>query len=204
MAGKAETTKRIVDTALSLAAEQGWRDTSLNTIADGAGVSLSELHKHYRSRVAILVAYVERIDGAVLAGGTKADRQDTPRDRLFDVLMRRFDALKPHKAGVRAVLRDLGRDPLSLVCLLPCFARSMAWTLEAAGIGSGGVRGRLRARGLGVVYLSALRAWFEDETDDMAKTMVALDRALDRADSAVRSAPFRCLGGSEKEAAPAG
>jgi AcrR family transcriptional regulator len=203
MAEKAETTKRIVDTALNLAAEQGWRDTSLNDIADAAGVSLSDLHRHYGSRVAILAAYIERIDGILLAGA-KADLEDTPRDRLFDVLMRRFDALGPHKAGVRAVARDLSRDPLSLACLLPCFARSMAWTLEAAGIGSGGLRGRLRARGLGLVYLSALRAWFEDETDDLAKTMAALNRALDRADSAVKSAPFGCLGGSEKEAAPVG
>ncbi len=70
--------------------------------------------------------------------------------------------------------------------------------LEAAGIGGGGVRGRLRARGLGLIYLSTVRAWFRDDQADMAKAVSALDRALDRADFLVKSAPFiNCLGAPE-------
>lgn len=203
MAGKAETSKRIVDRALALAADRPWRDISLGDIAEAAAVGLPELHKHYGSKTAILVAFIERTDGEVLAGSEAArnacDPEKTPRDRLFDVLMRRLEALSPHKAGVKSVAQSLSSDPLSLSCLMPCYARSMAWMLEAAGIGGSGVRGRLRARGLGLVYLSAVRAWFRDDQADMAKTIAALDRALDRADSLVKSAPFtNCLGAPER------
>lgn len=202
MAGKAETSKRIVDRALALAADRPWRDISLGDIAEAAAIGLPELHKHYGSKTAILVAFIERIDGEVLAGSeaarTASDPEKTHRDRLFDVLVRRLEALKPHKAGVQSVARSLSSDPLSLACLMPCYARSMAWMLESAGIGGSGVRGRLRARGLGLVYLSTLRAWFRDDQADMAKTRAALDRALGRADFLVKSAPFlNCLGASE-------
>lgn len=199
MAGKAATAGRIVECAMALAAEQGWRHTGLGDIAAAADVSLAELHTHFGSKTAILAAFVDQIDGAVLAGVTPQDSVDeegegeSVRDRLFDVLMRRFDALKPHKDAIRRISRDLARDPLAMICFLPHQARSLAWMLESAGVSSAGVRGRLRARGLGLVYLSALRAWFRDDTEDMSATMAALDRALGQADAAVRSAPFRCL-----------
>ena len=135
----------------------------------------------------------------MLSGGTGTDSDESTRDRLFDVVMRRLDALRPHKAGVRAVVIGLRRDPLSLVCMMPCFARSMAWMLEAAEVSGGGVSGRMRVRGLGIIYVSVLRTWFRDDSEDMAKTMATLDRALERADAAVKSAPFGCLGRAEKE-----
>jgi hypothetical protein len=53
--------------------------------------------------------------------------------------------------------------------------------LEAAGIGSGGLKGCLRVRGLALIYLTAARAWLGDDTEDLAPTMAALDRALMRA-----------------------
>ncbi len=205
MAGKAETTKRILDSTMKLAAEHGWRATGLGDIADAANVSLVELNKHYGSKTEILAAFIERTDAKVLAENAKAgasttaaessteDEEESARDRLFDVLMCRFDALTPHKAAIQRVARDLARDPLALFCLLPHQARSLAWMLEGAGISSSGISGRLRARGLGLVYLSAMRAWFKDDSEDLSATMGALDRALGRADTAVRSAPFRCL-----------
>ena len=58
----------------------------------------------------------------------------------------------------------------------------MGWTLEAAGVGSAGRIGALRWVGLAAVYLEAFRAWARDESEDMARTMAALDRALARAD----------------------
>lgn len=203
MAGKAETTKRIIECSMALAAEHGWRNTSLGDISEAASLSLAELHKHYGSKTDILAAFIERTDGAVLAGVGKAvakptdanggDEPESVRDLLFDVLMRRLDALKPYKSAVRCIARDLARDPLGLLCLLPHQARSLAWMLESAGVSSAGVRGRVRTRGLGLVYLSALRAWFRDDSEDLGPTMAALDRALGQAEAAVLSAPFRCL-----------
>ena len=48
------------------------------------------------------------IDRQVLAGGDADMAEEPPRERLFDVLMRRLEALAPHKAAVRSLLRSAG------------------------------------------------------------------------------------------------
>ena len=180
-----EPAAHVIDVALGLAAEKGWRDLALGDIAAAAGLSLAQLYALYPSKAAILGAYSRSIDNAVLAeaevpeGGGAAE---SAKDRLFDLLMRRFDKLDAHKAGMLRIAEDTGRDPLSLVCSLARLDRSMAAMLEAAGISADGLGGLLRVKGLAAVYLAGLRAWFRDESADKAKTMAALDRALSRAE----------------------
>jgi AcrR family transcriptional regulator len=178
--GHPGTSQHVIDTALSLAAEKGWRDLALADIAQAAGMSLAELYALHPSKQAILDAYRRGIDRAVLADTEVPE--GSAKDRLFDVLMRRLDKLEPHKAGLLRIGEDSAHDPLAVVCGLGRLEHSMAAMLEAAGISAGGLRGVLRTKGLSAVYLSALRAWFKDETADKSKTMVALDKALGRAE----------------------
>ena len=183
----ADPASHVIDVALDLAAEKGWRDLALSDIAEAAGLSLAGLYALYPSKAAILSAYSRSIDNAVLAdlpapGSTPESAPESAKDRLFDLLMRRFDKLDAHKEGMLRIAEDTGRDPLSLVCSLARLDRSMAAMLEAAGISAEGLGGLLKVKGLGAVYLAGLRAWFRDESEDMAKTMAALDRALSRAE----------------------
>jgi AcrR family transcriptional regulator len=181
-AARPDRAERIVDAAMALAAERRWREISLSDIAAQAKLELVELYDHYPSKVAILAALSRRIDRLVLAGLEADDAAEPPRERLLDVIMRRLEALSPYKAALGSVLRGTGCDPLALVCLGPRFLRSMAWSLEAAGIGTSGPRGRLRIKGLALIYLSTLRVWLRDDSDDMGATMAHLDRALRRAE----------------------
>ena len=172
---------RAVDAALALAAERGWRHVTLGDIAREAKLPLGELYTLYPGRSAVLAAFARRIDGIVLADGEAEG--DSARERLFEVLMRRFDALRPHKAAVEAILRDGGADPLAALCGVSGLVRSMAWMLEAAGIRSHGIRGRARARGLALLYLATMRVWLSDDSPDMSRTMASLDKRLSRAES---------------------
>ncbi len=172
----------IVDNALELAAIEGWAHTSLNDIAAATGLSLAALHSTYPSKTAIVAAYTTRVDEAVLNHIDPELADKSSRERLFDVLMNRFDAMNPHKEAVRSILRAstsdveaLARGPLSLY-------RSMRWMMEAANIPSSGVRGQLRIKGLALIYLTVLRTWFNDDSEDMSRTMASLDRQLNRAD----------------------
>ena len=187
--GSGTARDRILDAALVFAEREGWRKASLGAIAGEAGVPLHELYGEFRSRAAILSALMARTDAGVLADTPSADADETPRDRLFEVLMRRFDALKPHRAALKAIARDLGSDPPTAVCSAPAFLRSMAWMLEASGLSSAGIRGRFRVRALAVLYLCVLRVFVRDDSEDLAKTMAALDRRLRQAE------PWLGLGG---------
>lgn len=185
MVKKAELPRHIVVTALDLAATQGWRDTTLADIAAAAKLSLADVHAHYASKAAILAAFSKQIDAEVLAREDAELAGQPPRDRLFDVMMRRFDALAPHQAAVRAIVRDSLGDPAAALPAACTLAASMAWMLEVARLGASGLRGVLRIKGLAVVYVSVLCVWLDDDSEDMAKTMAALDRRLRQAESLV-------------------
>ncbi len=178
-----EPLSALIAAALRLAATQGWRDTTLADIAAEAGLGLAEVRGLVGSRDGVLAAFVRRIDTEVLAGTAPELAAEPPRDRLFDVLMRRFEALKPHRDGVRAILRAERGDPCALACGGLRLLRSMGWMLEAAGIAPTGLLGRIRVKGLAAVYLAALRVFLDDDSADLGRTMAALDRGLRRAES---------------------
>jgi AcrR family transcriptional regulator len=172
---------RLVDAALRLAAGQGWRATSLAAIAAEAGLPLDQAYAACPSKHAILAAFQRRIDRAALAGPAP-ESDASARDRLFDILMRRFDALQPHRPALRAILRDSLGDPATLFAA-PGLLRSMRWMLEASGVSTAGWRGRLRVHALAGLYLAVLRVFLEDDSPDLARTMAALDRRLRRGES---------------------
>ncbi len=182
MVKKAEIPDHVIETAMGLAAETGWRTLSLAEIADAAKLPLSKVYPVFSSKQAILDAFSRRIDAAVLAAEAPDSREGAARDRLFDVLMRRFDALGPYRAALGNIVFDQACDPLSALCSLCQLRRSLACTLEAAMLSAGGLRGAIRIKGLGVVYLATFRVWLRDDSPDMAPTMAALDRHLRRLD----------------------
>jgi AcrR family transcriptional regulator len=195
-----------IEAALALAAIQGWRHTTMADIAARSGLSLAELLARFATKEAILAAYMQRLDGAMLAGESpdSNDAGEDSRDRLFETIMRRLDAMTAHKDALRNILRDLPYSPLS-ACSLAAgpFNRSTRWMLAAAGLDGGGLIAELRRRGLGLIYLAAVRAWLDDDTQDLSKTMAALDRRLRQAESLWHFVK-RPAGKAEAEAKPAG
>ncbi len=193
MVKKTQVPQHILDAALALAGEKGWGRVSLADIAARSRMPLPEVYAEFPSKVAIVDALLDQVDHAMLVGPVEAE--GSVRDRLFDVVMRRIDAMKPYKDGLRALMRDGGGDPVTALCGARRFLRSMALLLEAAGISASGLRGLMRIEGMSVVYLYTLRAWMRDDSADAAVTMAALDRALRRAET-LASLLWRGSGGA--------
>lgn len=187
-AGKAKLKARLVDAALTLAETKGWRDLSMAEIAEAAGVPLAEALKVTPSKTAILSAFSQKIDAQVLNDVEDEAGDEPARDRLFDVLMSRYDLLWTYRPALRAILGDLPTDPGALVGAMSPALESVQWMLEAADIDTSGVRGALRVRAIGVIYAANLRVWLNEESKDMAKTMADLDRRLRRAESLMEQA----------------
>ena len=182
---------RVLDAALKLASDMRWRDISMEMIADESGASLARVYALFPSRMALLTAFIRRTDLAVLAEHDFGDVSEPVRERLLDVMMRRLDALATYKGAVASITRDLGGDPGALLCAGPAFMNSMAWSLEAAGVSASGLPGMMRTKGLAAIYLSAIRVWLRDETQDQSETMAYIDKKLKRAESAMSMMPFR-------------
>jgi AcrR family transcriptional regulator len=193
--------ERVIAAFMALLAERSFEDIGLADIAGRANLSLAELRDLFDGKVAILAARTKAIDRAVL-GGADADADmadEPPRERLFDVLMRRFEAMANDKGAVRSLMTSARRNPGLALELNQLAVNSQQWMLTAAGIGASGPRGVLRAQGLAVMFAQVARTWVDDDDPGLARTMSALDRALARAqrlsgllDDAFRLAELPC------------
>jgi AcrR family transcriptional regulator len=169
---------RIIDAALTLIAAQGWRDVSLAAVAREAGLPVLRVHRAFPSRAAILCGLLRRVDEAALAEPLDAEAGEKPRDQVFDLLMRRFDALKPYRDAMTVLRRDLPADPCTALMLGGALLHSMRLMLEGAGIVTHGLSGMIAVKLTAASYLSAAHTWGRDESPDLAPTMAVLDRRL--------------------------
>ncbi len=183
-AAPAEPRERIIEAFMTLVAERGLVDTGLADIATAADVSLAELRAAFPGKLAILAAFSKRIDEAVLAQGPAEG--EGAKDRLFDILMRRLDALAPYKPALKRMARTARRSP-GFAAVLHCMAgRSQRWMQVAAGVDRGGLPGAIAREGGVLVFARTLGVWLDDDDPDLAKTMKTLDEALGRGDRAMR------------------
>jgi AcrR family transcriptional regulator len=164
---------------------RGWHGVTMGRVAEEAGVTLAALRGRARTPLDLLLLHGREADRAVLAG-TVRGQGGSPRDRIFDVLMRRLDAMQPHRPGILRLLADMRRDPFLALFLAPHLLVSMGWMLEAAELDAALPGGAWRAPGLAAVWLAAVGAWQADDSPDLGATMAALDRALDRAERIAR------------------
>jgi AcrR family transcriptional regulator len=203
--------QKIVDALMQLVSDRDFGAIGLADIAERAGFTLAQLRQTYDGKFAILEDFGRRIDAEVLGEEDDGMAGEPVRDRLFDVLMRRLDALAPYKAAVAGLMRSARRDPLLAAALNANALRSQHWMLTAAGLDRGGLIGLARAQALGIAYAGVLRVWLEEEDPALPKTMKSLDEALKRLERVGRTVeraekalgPFaRCLTGNRRRAAP--
>jgi AcrR family transcriptional regulator len=184
-AAKGDSRSRIIDALLALAAEEPFEQISISAICARAHVSLADFRDAFPSKGAVLAGFSKRLDRIVLQEQTLDLAAEDAKERLFDVLMRRLDAMKPHREGLREVAQWLRRDPLAALAVNQVVINSMRFMLEAAAIESGGGAGALKLQGLALAWARITDVWLEDEEPELSKTMAALDRELSRGERLV-------------------
>jgi AcrR family transcriptional regulator len=169
---------RIIEAAMARIADDGWRRVSLAAIAEAAGLPILRVYRTFPSKSAILCGFTRRIDEAVLAAPVEVAPDERPRDRIFDLLMRRFDALQPYKPALVRLRRELPFDPPAALATGAGLLHSIAWMLEAAGISTTGIGGLIAVKLTAGAYFMTQRVWIGDDSPDLAPTMAELDRRL--------------------------
>ena len=200
----------IVDALLTLAAEQRFEDITISAVCAAANVSLADFRDAFPSKGAVLAGFSRRLDRAVLERGSEHNLDEGAKERLFDVLMRRLDAMAPYRDGLRGVFGWLRRDPTSLLEMNRLTVNSLRFMLEAAEIDSDGPAGALKLQGLALAWGRVFTIWLEDAPPDFAKSMAALDRELTRGERMVAgldrldrfTAPLRSLVMRRRRAEP--
>jgi AcrR family transcriptional regulator len=194
---KGDPRARIVDALLALAAEKRFEEISIAEIAGRAQVSFADFRDAFPSKGAILAGFARRIDRAALSGGDASLDHASKRDRLFDALMRRLDAMAPYREALREIVAWLKRDPIAALAMNASVVNSLRFALASAGIDNEGVSGAIKLQGLALAWTRIVGVWLDDSEPDLSKTMAELDRELTRGERAVAA-----VEGLERFAAP--
>ena len=192
----------VVDALMRLAADRPWDDIEITDIVQEAGITLQEFRELFPSKGAVLGALSRMIDQQVLAGSSDDLAGEPARERLFDVFMRRIDALTPYKAALRRIAYAVRGEPLTLLALNGMALNSQRFMLAAAGIGTEDSLGTLKLQGAVLAFANTLETWFEDDDPHLARTMARLDRELRRGERIIEraedvrrvTAPLRAIG----------
>lgn len=170
---------KLIQSSLELAAVQSWADISMHDIAAHAGVDIENAMALCPDKDSVFMAYCRQVDWQIEENlnGAFADG-DTQRDKLFDIMMERFDILNENRAGVISIVNAVTMNPIHGLNSLPNLCQSATFMAGFSDMDINGWRGALTVAGLCGVYLNALRAWVSDDTPDMATTMASVDKGL--------------------------
>ncbi len=186
---------KALQTGLELAAARDWSSVTLLEIAHTADLDLKALYE-LDGRAAITDALDRWADQAMFTD--PVDMEDTPRERLFEVIMRRFEALEPFRPGVLSLMKARDKMPFRRAALLGARKRSAHWALVCAGLdGTSGPEQVFNEIGLVWSLRQTELAWRRETDANFTMTMATLDEALlgleerrDRARRFFSNAPF--------------
>ena len=165
--------KQLAEAALSVIARNGWKRTTLDAIAAKGRISL----KACKSKNDVLPHIVRYMDEKMLdAIGDASD--GSLHDRLFEILMARFDAFQGHRKAMLSIFGAMPTDPVAALRVIPCIRNSAGLVIARSGLTGCKVTNTLAL--LGVMAATA-RAWSGDDSADLSLTMSALDKHLTKA-----------------------
>ena len=166
----------------NILAIKGLGKVRLTAIAEELDIPLADLYAQYPSVQAILACFADSVDKAMIDQHDNSESA-SKRERYFDMIMTRFDALQAYREGVKRWITDLKNHPDLWVETLYRMDRSMSLMLDLA---KDSPLFPVKKLGITAIYLTTLHSWLEDESADMSKTMSALDTALGRGEMVVK------------------
>lgn len=168
----------IIEATMRLAARRRFEDVTITDIAHEAGVSLADFRDIFPSKGAVIGSFSRKIDRKVLDNLVSDYASEPARERIYDVLRHRLEALAPYRESLESIAHWAARDPLAASALNRETVNSMRFMLEAADIDCEGTAGALKLQGLAISWSGVLDAWFED--GNMSAALDRLERALER------------------------
>ena len=183
---------KAVRAALDLAKDRGWGEIGLSDIAAAANVGLADLRREFTCKSDILRAFQAEVDAEVLAKARVAGEAQSPRDRLFDAIMTRFEVMQPYKQALKRIAAYLRCRPGEAAPLLCGSLASQYWMLASAGAKLNGPGGALRVAGLTAIYGKVFQVWLDDDTPSLDRTMAALDKRLGKGERLLSGIEAAC------------
>ncbi|MEI8296068.1 MAG: hypothetical protein WCG04_06065 [Alphaproteobacteria bacterium] len=168
----------VIKASWRIAEMQGLDGLTPEIIAAEASTDAQRLRQIFPTRSHILLSLMHDVFenlAATVVG-------EHPRDNLFDLIMAHFDGLQNHRPAVVRLYNDITtlRHLDLLVRLRKPYWQQASAVLTTAGVPTDDLLGFGKVSMVALLGLWLLTVWVSDESDDLAKTMAALDQGLHR------------------------
>lgn len=169
-------------------AKYGYNSFDPNFILDEMNVNAKDLPYPLKTKEDVLILFEEHITDQLLeVSNDLFDGSENAKEKLFELLMERFDLMEPYKDGLHEIFKSLPANPILILKSLPSF-KDMAFTmLDLADADMSFPLSEMKIIGFTYVYLRSVKNWFEDDTVDQGKTMAAIDKHLTFAESITKT-----------------
>lgn len=172
----------ILSATLEVASLHPWEFVSMGEIADSAGIGVKDVTSIFPTKSDILKAIIDDLDDQVELAFENPDADLPVRDRIFDVLMERFDIANAHRDAHISFFKSFGWTRDASCADIRLMKNSMARMAKCAGLDTDGLSGVVMVTGLSMAYLWVIFTWMHDASPDLGKTMAELDKTLGRID----------------------
>ncbi|WP_084420095.1 hypothetical protein [Henriciella litoralis] len=171
-----DTVEKCVRAALTLAAKKPWPELTLAEVTKEAGVSLEDV-RGLMDKNKLADEIDSFFDRAMSEGAF--DDDESPRTRLFDVIMMRFEAMEPHREALLSLMEWRKTQPLRLISLIAAREDTANWALACTGLDkTEDLPKPVRTASVGWAITRAERAWRKEDSADLSRTMASLDGEL--------------------------
>ena len=169
--------KALGEAALALCAEKSWADVSLANLCHKAEQSLAACAEAGITRFSVAEHLDQQLDRAMLEAAAEIEEEAPSRDRLFYIVMARFDAMQDQRGAWVSILEADADEPAAGFARAARRLRTAAWALEAVGISTDSFKATARVMGLARRLRKIEALWLKDDAD-LSKTMAGLDQTL--------------------------
>ena len=204
--GRRPSRDRIVDAALELAERDGWESVRLHQVAAACNASLDAIRAHFDEKDAIIDAWFDRADTAMLRHYDNGALDGLPpRERVRQLIVVWLQSLAAHQRVTREmILHKL--EPGHLHVQIPALlriSRTVQWIREGAMLDAPLPRRTFEETALTALFVNAFVYWLNDHSLDFRDTRRWLDRGLYVLETFGRWVPGGRFGGEGPDTAGA-
>jgi flavin-dependent dehydrogenase/AcrR family transcriptional regulator len=185
MAKNLEIATKILNAAISLWSEKGYRNMTMRELAKRASMGTSSLYSYFQSKEEIVLFLYEKLNLQARETFTKSvDSQLDPFTKLIEFMRIKLGLLTAHRSALPALLRE-AIDPESTLSplsgdSLPVLSQNLSFFkdfFQGDGVvSSSTMSGATKARLLWVVHIGLLVFWLHDRSEGQKNTHELLNQ----------------------------
>ena len=173
---------KIIEESFLFIDKIGWKEFSIERFAEENKYKTSEVKKFIGNKNDLLIEFSKMIDEKVeLNIDLEEFKNSDVKDNIFELIMMRFDAMTPFKGGLKKIINEI-KNPIILKEISQNILASMDFYLEFSNAYDDTLFDIIKKKSLFLIYSYCFKAWLNDDSKELSKTMSELDRLLNYAE----------------------